>query len=226
MARTNQRFWKGLQMKSELSHDDKRLGFQLQLDALLAEYKMVRDEVAYFRQMQGQLDTLALTATGLSIPLILAILQQSRDSIGVILLIPIIFFVIAFIQLRQERVIVVDSIYVDSHTRPKVNALLSELSASKTSLLAFEDMHSANYIAPVLLFSLFFTTSRGGISLSIGAGLIAVCLYIQFEILKLNWNTYETWILLIDLLLMIGYFIYGFLIARITHRFRTKTEKV
>lgn len=45
-------------MKDELSHEDKRTGLKLQFDALLAEYKMVRDEVAYHRQMQGQLDSL------------------------------------------------------------------------------------------------------------------------------------------------------------------------
>ena len=152
-------------MKGELSRDDERIGLKLQFDALLAEYKMLRDQIAYHRQMQGQLNSLTLTALGLSIPLILVILEQSLDAIGAILLLPILFFTITFIQLRYERQINLDAIYVGSNLRPRANKLLSKVSPGEVSVFEFEDYLARHYFPPNLLVQWVVTISRGGIGL-------------------------------------------------------------
>jgi hypothetical protein len=209
-------------MEGELSRDDERMGLKLQFDALLAEYRMLRDQVAYHRQMQGQLDSLTLTALGLSIPLVLVILERDLDAIGAILLLPILFFTIAFIQLRYERQINLDTIYVDSNLRPRANELLSEVTVGKVSVLEFENFLARHYFPPNLLVQWVVTTSQGGIGLGVGIGLIAVCLYLQLVLFRLNWNAYETWLLLIAFLILAGDLGLGFYIARLHYRFYKK----
>jgi len=205
-----------------LSPDDKRTGLELQFDALLTEYKMLRDQVAYSRQVQGQLDSLALTALGLSIPLLLVILDQSPDSIGVILLLPILFFAIAFTQLRYERQINLDSIYVDSVIRPRADWVLSQVSVNGVSVFRYENFLSEHYFPPNLVVQWAVTSSRGGIGLGIGIGLIAVCLYLQLVLFRLNWSAYETWLLVIAFLILVGDLGLGFYVARIHYGFYRK----
>ena len=90
-------------MAEEPTPRDALPAVKLQFDALLADYRMRTDAVERRRQMQGQLDTMTLAGLGLSITLVLAILERSPTDIGVILLLPILFFAIAFVQLRHER---------------------------------------------------------------------------------------------------------------------------
>jgi hypothetical protein len=209
-------------MEGELPRDDERIGLKLQFGALLAEYEMLRDQVAYHRQMQGQLNSLTLSALGLSIPLILVILERGLDAIGAILLLPILFFTIVFIQLRYERQINLDSIYIDSKLRPKANKLLSQVSLGEVSVLEFENYLARHYFPPHLLVQWVVTTSQGGIGLGVGIGLIAVCLYLQLVLFKLNWNAYETWLLLIAFLILAGDLGLGFYIARLHYGFYKK----
>jgi type IV secretory pathway VirB2 component (pilin) len=209
-------------MQTEGQLDDKRTGLKLQFDALLAEYNMLRDQAARFRQMQGQLDSLALTALGLSIPLILVILERSADSIGAVLLLPTLFFAIAFTQLRHERQINLDAIFVDSSLRPKVNSVLSQVSASEVSVFEFESFLSKHFFPPNILVQWVVTTSRGGISIAIGVGVIVVCLYLQLVLFRLKWSAYETWLLLIAILVLVTDLVLGFYIARIHYNFYTK----
>ena len=209
-------------MERGLSPDDKRTGLELQFDALLTEYKMLRDQVAYSRQVQGQLDSLALTALGLSIPLLLVILDQSPDSIGVILLLPILFFAISFNQLRHERQINLDVIYVDSVIRPRANWVLSQVSVSEVSVFGYEDFLSEHYFPPNLVVQWAVTSSRGGIGLGIGIGLIAVCLYLQLVLFGLSWSAYETWLLVIAFLILVGDLGLGFYVARMHYSFYKK----
>jgi hypothetical protein len=206
-------------MESKLSRDDERTGIQLQFDSVLAEYNVLRGQVGNYRQMQGQLDGLALTALGLSIPLILVILERSLDALGSVLLLPILFFAIAFTQLRHERQIQLDSIYVDTNLRPKANRLLSKLSSEEVSVFEWERYLAKHYFSPNLLVQWLVTTSRGGIGLGVGIGIIAVCLYLQFVLLELNWNAYETWLLLVALLIFAGDLVLGFYVARMHYRF-------
>jgi hypothetical protein len=172
----------------ESSQEDNHENIKLQNEVLLAEYNMLRDAVLSFRQMQGQLDNLALTALGLSIPLILVILERSLDAIGVILFLPMLFFAIAFVQLRHERQINLDSIYVDANLRPQINELLSKVSAQEVSVLEYERFLAAHYFAPNLLTQWVITTSRGGISLAIGL--------LNFEKLMSHLVAQQPWTLL------------------------------
>ena len=62
---------------------------QYYVNAFLAEYNMVRNEVALFRQMQGRLDSLALVVLGTAVPSYIAIAKYNSNAVGVILFIPI-----------------------------------------------------------------------------------------------------------------------------------------
>jgi hypothetical protein len=209
----------------ESSKKDNHENIKLLNDVLLAEYNMLRDAVLGFRQMQGQLDNLALTALGLSIPLILVILEQSLDAIGIILFLPMLFFAIAFVQLRHERQINLDSTYVDANLRPRINELLSKVLTQEVSVLEYEKFLAAHYFAPNLLTQWVITTSRGGISLAVGLGLIVMCLYLQLIMFKLSWNAYETWLMIINFTMLVVNVALAFPTARMQYRFYTKQPK-
>jgi hypothetical protein len=97
---------------------------KLQHQTLLAEYQVMRQSIYAYRSMQGQLDNITLAALGVSIPVILTILDRSLQYMGVILLIPILFFAVAFTQLRHERMITITAIYIDKHLRSDIEQIL------------------------------------------------------------------------------------------------------
>jgi hypothetical protein len=206
-------------MEREISRDEERENIKLQLNALLAEYGVLRSAIFGLRQMQGQLDALALTALGLSIPLILVILERSLDALGSLLFIPILFFAIAFAQLRHERQLALNATYVDINLRSKMNELLSKISMQKVSVLEYEKFLAENYFPPNLFVQWIMTVSRGGISLIVGSGLIVVCLYLQLVLFKLKWGAYETWLLVIDILMLGVNLVVAFPTARIQYNF-------
>ncbi len=82
---------------------------KMQYQTLISEYQVMRESVQNYRSMQGQLDSITLAALGISIPVILTILDRSLTYAGVILLIPILFFAVAFTQLRYERMVTVSA---------------------------------------------------------------------------------------------------------------------
>jgi hypothetical protein len=206
-------------MEREISRDEERENIKLQFNALLAEYGVLRSAIFGLRQMQGQLDALALTALGLSIPLILVILERSLDALGSLLFIPILFFAIAFAQLRHERQLALNATYVDINLRSKMNELLSKISMQKVSVLEYEKFLAENYFPPNLFVQWIMTVSRGGISLIVGSGLIVVCLYLQLVLFKLKWGAYETWLLVIDILMLGVNLVVAFPTARIQYNF-------
>jgi hypothetical protein len=206
-------------MEREISRDEERENIKLQFNALLAEYGVLRSAIFGLRQMQGQLDALALTALGLSIPLILVILERSLDAIGSVLFIPILFFAIAFAQLRHERQLALNATYVDINLRSKMNELLSKISMQKVSVLEYEKFLAENYFPPNLFVQWIMTVSRGGISLIVGSGLIVVCLYLQLVLFKSKWGAYETWLLVIDILMLGVNLVVAFPTARIQYNF-------
>jgi hypothetical protein len=208
-------------MLSESPSDREFKGLELQFDALLAEYRILQDQIARFRQMQSQLDGLALTALGLSVPLILVILERNIEAVGAILLIPILFFAIAFAQLRHERQISLDAIYADSGIRAKASEVLSLILADKKPIFERERFLSQHYFPSSFLMQWVITTSRGGISIGMGIGLIAVCLYVQLVLLELEWNPYETLLLVIASVVLIADLVLGFSIARLHYSFYT-----
>lgn len=96
---------------------------------------------------------------------------------------------------------------------------------SEVSVFEFERYLSGHYFPPNLLVQWIVTTSRGGIGLGVGIGLIAVCLYLQIILFKLNWKAYETWLLLIAFLILAGDLVLGFYIARIHYSFYKKGQE-
>lgn len=197
-------------------------GIKLQFDAFLAEYKMVRDEVAQYRNMQSQLDSLALTALGLTAPVTLAILDKMHDAFGIIFLIPFLFLMIAFIQIRHERQTTLDAIYVHKYLRPKLNMLLSRLSIIGPSVFGFENFLSSNHITNNLYVQWIITISRASVSLAVSAGLSVAFIYLQVFILHLKWYGYETFLVLLATILWVSNLILGLYVAQVTAKLRFK----
>jgi len=192
---------------------------RLQFDALSAEYDMVRNAVFGNRQMIGQLDALALTALGISIPLTLAILDRDINSIGAVLVVPILFFAIAFVQLRHERQAVLDSIYVHTRLRPKMNSLLSKVSTEEVSVFEYERFLAENYFPPNLLVQWMITGGRAGISFVAGILVIVISLYLQLVLFNVSWAGYETWLLAIALIALVVDSLFALTTARIFYKF-------
>jgi hypothetical protein len=204
--------------EENLQHDERTVGIKLQFDALLAEYKMLREATASRRQMQGQLDNIALVGLGATVPLVLAILTTNPDSIGAVLLIPILFFAIAFAQIRHERQLILDSMYIDANLRPKANGILSQLSGDDIKVFEYERFLTERSWIPSLVLKWIATASRGGISLVVGTGLIVlhICLVM---LLNLRWNPYQTWLTVMDALVLIGVLLIALFAARISHSY-------
>lgn len=207
--------------RGDSQHDNKHIGARLQFEALLAEYKMLRDLVATHRQMQGQLTNMALTGLGFSIPFILVVLDRYLNSIGVILLLPILFFAIAFVQLWHERIIILNVFHVDSNLHPQINALLSQTSKNRVSVFEYERYMFRTWSPSFLRTWVATVSSQTGISLAIGVGLVVVYLYLQLVLfgLKLNWSAYETWLLAVNLLILLGVLGIAFRTARMRYKF-------
>lgn len=181
---------------------------RLQIDTLLAEYQVLRQAIEKFRDMQGQLDNLALTVVGLSIPLTLAILERSPESVGIILLVPIVLFLISFSQLRHERQIAIDASYIDINLRPKLNQLLSKVSGETVSILEYEAFATKrNPISKNRLFETIAVASRSAISISCGIGLIFLFLYVKLFLTESKWYFYEILLLFVNLTIMAVVFV-------------------
>ncbi len=178
--------------------EQEAVGLKYKFDALMAEYNAIKETLAIQRQMQSQLDNVALTALGLSVPLILVILERNPSVIGAMFFLPILFFSIAFIQLRHDRQITLDTIFIDSILRPRMNALVSRLTEENAFVFLHEDYLARYYMPPNLFIQWIATMSRASIGLAVGVGIIAVTLYVQLILLELSWYAYETWLLLVS----------------------------
>jgi len=209
--------------------EQEAVGLKFEFDALMAEYHAIKETLAIQRQMQSQLDNVALTGLGLSVPLILVILERNPSAIGAMFFLPVLFFSIAFIQLRHDRQIVLDTIFIDSVLRPRMNALVSMLRDEKVFILLHED-YLAKYYMPTNNFIQWIATmSRASIGLAVGIGIIVVTLYVQLTLLDLSWQAYETWLLLVSTLLFAFNAYIGAYSARLGYkhyRFREHSEQV
>lgn len=171
-------------------------GLKYQFDALVAEYSAVMDALVDQKQRQSQLDNVALTALGLSVPMFLVILERNPSAIGAMLSLPILFFAIAFIQLRLDRQISLDTVFLDTVLRPVMDGVLSRLSREEVTVILREDYLASHYMPSNLFVQWIATMSRASIGLGVGLGIVGITLYVQLALLKLNWNTYEGWLLL------------------------------
>jgi hypothetical protein len=201
-------------LSSDLSSALHLEGLKLQFEALLTEYNNLRDDIAKRREMQGQMENIALAGLGVSIPMILAILDRDPNAIGAILLIPIVFFAIAFAQLRHERSLLVRALYIDSELRPKLDELLASISDAEVAVLGSEAFLYRHSWAPRFVLEWFATTSRATLSLAFGIGVTGIHAYLRTAVFVAAWRPYEIWLLVVNALMLSGNLAIAWLIAR------------
>jgi len=204
-------------------------GIKLQYETLMSEYKELASGKANYRQMQSQLDSLSLAGLGVAISLILVVLDRNPQNIGVILLFPTLFYTIAFTQLRHERLLTVAAIYIDAELRPQIEKILSKLLQNEVHVLGHEGFLANRGWAKGFLFEWFATTSRAMVSLAIAVGIAIIYFYVRFVSLPSFWNSYETWLLIVNILMLVVNLAIAFFIAKTRHmylnRYYAKDEK-
>jgi hypothetical protein len=195
--------------------DNSLEGIKLQFETSMSEYHELESRKANYRQIQSQLETLSLAGLGVAISLILVVLDKSPQNIGVILLFPVVFYAVAFTQLRHERLLLVSAIYIDSELRPQLIKILSQLSKQDVHILGHEKFISNHTWAKSFLLEWFATASRAIVSLAIAIGIAIIYLYIRVTTQLVSaWNSYETWLLILNALLLGTDMVIALFIAR------------
>jgi hypothetical protein len=188
---------------------------KLQLEISMGEYHELESRKANYRQIQSQLDSLSLAGLGVAISLILVVLDRSLQNIGVILLFPVVFYAVAFTQLRHERLLLISAIYVDTELRPQINKILSQLSKNDVHVLGHEKFMSNQTWAKSFLLEWFATASRAIVGLAIAIGIAVIYFYVRVTTLSVSaWNPYETWLLIVNALMLVSDLVIAFFIAR------------
>ena len=200
---------------------------QYYVNAFLAEYNMVRNEVALFRQMQGRLDSLALVVLGTAVPSYIAIAKYNSNAVGVILFIPILTFLIAFMQLRHERQMVADSAYIHSHLRSKVNKILRQENGLNITVFDFEDyLGSTSLHPPNMAVQYILTLSRCAISLVGGLIIMSFAIAHYYNnAYSLTIKNYEILLFIIGTLLLLINLVLCYLITKYERSFRKESCK-
>ena len=194
-------------------------GLKLQFETLMSEYKELAGNKANYRQMQSQLDSLALAGLGVAISLILIVLDRSPQNMGIILLFPTLFYAVGFTQLRHERVLMVAAMYIDAELRPQINKILSQLSKDDVHMLGHEKFLAHSAWAKSILLEWMATASRAIVSLGIAIGISAIYLYARAASPALPWNSYETWLLIVNALMLGIDLVLAFFIARTRYHY-------
>jgi len=194
-------------------NEDKVEALKMQYETLMAEYQVMRQSVQEYRSMQGQLDSMTLAALGVSIPVILTILDHSLDYVGVILLIPVLFFAVAFTQIRYERMVTVAATYVDVSLRPQVENILSKLSKEKLPVLQWERYLAGQNLTNSLLIGWAVLCLRSILAFGTGVGVIGIYTFIRISRPQ-GMQSFELYLLVFDGLLLIGNLIFALMIAR------------
>lgn len=176
--------------KPEVKDSTSEEGLKAQLDVLLAEYSSTRNIIDSYRGTQNQLDNLAFGVLGLSIPLISYLIEKNLLESGVLMLLPLLFFAIAFNQIRQDRMIFNTARYNDQIIRTKTNAILSKLSSIPVSVLEMEQFFIKKGVNTLFLTWLSVLLA-GIISIVIGS----LILFSQFFLRPLSpilvWSGFE-----------------------------------
>ena len=199
--------------------DNSLEGLKLQFEALMSEYKELASSKANYRQIQSQLDSLSLAGLGVAISLILVVLDRGPQNIGVILLFPTLFYTVAFTQLRHERLVLVAAMYIDAELRPQINKILSQLSKNDVRILGHEQLLSKQSWAKSFLLEWFATTSRAIVSLAIAIGIAFIYFYVRFMTSASARDPYETWLLIVNVLMLGTDMVIAFFIARTRYKF-------
>jgi len=209
-----------------MADNNKIEAFKMQYQTLLTEYQVMRQSINDYRSMQGQLDNIALAALGISIPVILTILDRSLDYMGVILLIPILFFAVAFTQLRHERMLMIAALYVDGELRPKIEQLFSRLSKENLAVLQWEGFLSRRSWTNSLFFEWLAICLRAILGFGAGVGVMGVYAFIRLSLPEKMYS-FEAWLLVINgALLIIDLFIaFGIASQRNTYKKKNYGKK-
>lgn len=202
--------------------DNNRIeAFKMQYQTLLTEYQVMRQSIYDYRSMQGQLDNIALAALGISIPVILTILDRSLNYVGVILLIPILFFAVAFTQLRHERMLMIAALYVDGELRPKIEQLLSKLSKENLTVLQWEGFLSRRSWTDNLFFEWLAICLRAVLGFGAGIGIMGIYAFIRLAQPE-KMVSFEVWLLVINGALLIFDLFIALGIARQRNTYKKK----
>ncbi len=193
--------------------ENKAEALKIQYQTLISEYQVMRQSVQDYRSMQGQLDSITLAALGISIPVILTILERSMEYVGVILLIPILFFAVAFTQLRYERMITIAATYIDANLRPQIEQILSKLSKEKLPVLQWEKYLAGQNITNSLLIGWVALCLRSILSFGTGLGVIGIYAFIRISQPQ-GMQLFEVYLLVVDGILFIGDLAFALMIAR------------
>lgn len=193
--------------------ESKTEALKLQYQTLMTEYQVMRQSVQEYRSMQGQLDSIALAALGVSIPVILTILDRSLEYVGVLLLIPILFFAIAFTQIRYERMVTVAATYVDTSLRPQIGQILSRLSKESMPVLQWERYLAGQNLTNNLLIGWVVLCLRSILAFGAGLGVVGIYIFIRISNPQ-NMQSFEVYLLIIDGLLLAGDLAFALMIAR------------
>ncbi len=193
--------------------ENKIEALKMQYQTLMSEYQVMRQSVQEYRSMQGQLDSITLAALGVSIPLILTILDRSLEYVGVILLIPVLFFAVAFTQIRYERMITIGATYVDANLRPQIEQILSKLSKERLPVLQWERFLAGHNPTNNLLVGWVVLCLRSILAFGTGLGVIGI--YAFFRISQpQGMQSFEIYLLIVDGLLFFGDLAFALTIAR------------
>jgi MFS family permease len=204
-----------------MADDNKIEAYKMQYQTMLAEYQVMRQSIYDYRSMQGQLDNVTLAALGISIPVILTVLDRSLEHMGVILLIPILFFAVAFTQLRHERMLLLAAIYIDEELRPKIEQILLRISKENLSVLRWEEFLSRRSWTEGILREWLAVCLRAILGFGAGIGVMGVYAFIRFSLPERMYS-FEAWLLVINgALLIIDLFI-AFGIARQRQLYKKK----
>lgn len=193
--------------------ENKAEALKIQYQTLISEYQVMRQSVQDYRSMQGQLDSITLAALGISIPVILTILERSMEYVGVILLIPILFFAVAFTQLRYERMVTIAATYIDANLRPQIEQILSKLSKEKLPVLQWEKYLAGQNITNSLLIGWVALCLRSILSFGTGIGVIGIYAFIRISQPQ-GMQLFEVYLLVVDGILFIGDLAFALMIAR------------
>ncbi len=198
---------------------------KLQVDVLMEEYHAVRGLVNKHAEWHAQLDALALAGLGASIPLVLVVLDHDPNLVGVVLLLPILFFAIMYAQLRQERLREIGAIYIDAELRPKLTRLLEVISAEKMNVLGYEGYLSRKDWAKTFWLEWLSTLSHSAVSLASGTGLIVLFLYVRlFVATNPTWRGYEVVLLAINGLVLAADLTIAYLVARTRYNYLSRAH--
>lgn len=175
---------------------------KLQHQTLLAEYQGMRQSIYDHLSMQGQLDNTTLAALGISIPVILTILDRSLEYMGVILLIPILFFSVTFTQLRHERIITTAAIYIDGQLRPQIEQILLRISKENLPVLQWEEFLTRRSWLKGVFQEWISICLHAVLGLGAGVGIIGIYAFIRLSQLQKMYS-FEIWLLSINGILLI-----------------------